>query len=119
MKNILSIIAILAIIFTVSSCGNKKKKDTHPAGTHVHEDGTVHSNDAHDHETAQPKQESFDVKDVDAEHNHEGHDHDAEGHEHDHGDGDAHSHDNDAEHKHESGDEHGHDHDHDHPHEHK
>lgn len=105
MKKILAVLTILAVVVTISSCGSKKKKDAHPAGTHVHEDGTVHSNDAHNHETAKPNQESFDVKDGDTEHNHEGHDH---------GDGDAHSHDNDAGHKHNNEDEHGHDHDHDH-----
>jgi len=82
MKKILSVLTVLAIVFAVSSCGNKKKKESHSEGTHVHEDGTVHANDAHDHD-AKPAQESFEVKeDNHAEHKHEGGDHD---HEHEHG----------------------------------
>ena len=59
MKKILFIIAITGLIFT--SCGNKKKQNN--SETHVHEDGTVHANDAHSHEqNAKPDQESFEVE---------------------------------------------------------
>lgn len=94
MKKIVSVLTILAIVFTVSSCGNKKKKDAQPAGTHVHEDGTVHSDDAHAHPA--PAQESFEVKEGNDEggehdgHNHEGDDKEVEDHEH--GDESGHSH---------------------------
>ena len=72
MKKILSILTVLAIVFAVSSCGNKKKKDNAATGTHVHDDGTVHTDDAHSYD-AKPAQESFDVKeDNDTEHKHEG-----------------------------------------------
>ena len=114
MKKILSVLTVLAIVFAVSSCGNKKKKDTHPAETHVHDDGTVHTNDAHSHDA--PAQESFEVKeDNDTEHKHEGVDNDHEGHKHEGGDADGKgtAHDKD-EHGHEHGDEAGHDHDSEH-----
>jgi hypothetical protein len=89
MKKIFSIIAILAIVFAVSSCGNKKKKDSQAHDTHVHEDGSVHEN--HDNDT--PAQESFEVKeDSDA------HQHNTDEHAHEHGDEAGHDHDN-GEHK--------------------
>lgn len=99
MKNILSILTVLAIVFALSSCGNKKKKDT--VDTHTHEDGTVHANDAHSHDNdSQPAQESFEVKEEnDTEHKHED------------GNLDGHNHDSDD---HDHGDETGHDHDHEH-----
>lgn len=70
MKKILSILTVFAIVFAVSSCGNKKAKVK--VDTHTHEDGTVHADDAHAHDaTAKPAQESFEVKeDNDAEHKH-------------------------------------------------
>jgi hypothetical protein len=90
MKKILSILAIVALIVSVSSCGNKKKKDS--TRTHTHEDGTVYSNDAHDHsKDAAPAQESFEVKeDNEATQEHENadtenHKHSDE-HGHEHGD---------------------------------
>jgi zinc transport system substrate-binding protein len=114
MKKVLSIIAILALVISVSSCGNKKKKSDEHVGTHSHEDGTVHADDAHKH--AAPVQEAFEVKaDNDAEHKHEGGDHDHDGHKHENGDVDAKEtgHDKD-ELGHEHGDEAGHDHDQEH-----
>lgn len=68
MKKIVSILAIIALVITVSSCGNKKKETA--AGTHTHEDGTFHADDAHSHDaTAKPNQEAFEVKaDNDSEH---------------------------------------------------
>lgn len=84
MKKILFILAITALV--ISSCGNKKKKDT--VGTHTHEDGTVHANDAHSQDTAEPKQEAFEVKtDSDSEHKH-----DTDEHSHEHGEDDGHDH---------------------------
>ena len=85
MKKIVFILAIVGLVFT--SCGNKKNQNS---GTHVHEDGTVHANDAHNlDQTVKPDQESFEVKaDNDAEHKHEDTDH--EGHEH--GDETGHDH---------------------------
>lgn len=110
MKKIFSILAILALVISISSCGNKKKKAE--IGTHTHEDGTVHADDAHSHDA--PAQESFEVKeDNDAEHKHEGGDHDHDGHEHEGSDADGDGHDKD-EHGHEHGDEAGHDHDSEH-----
>lgn len=98
MKNILSIITVLAIVFAVSSCGNKKKKADEHVGTHTHEDGTVHRDDAHDQDV-KPNQETFEVKaDGDAELKHEGGDHDHDGHEHEHGDEAGHEHEH-GEHK--------------------
>lgn len=93
MKKILSIIAILALVISASSCGNKKKTTDENVGTHTHEDGTIYNNDAHSHDNdAIPAQESFEVKaDNDAEHKHlegdaegeeSGHDHDSEHGEH-------------------------------------
>lgn len=112
MKKVLSIIVILAFVISVSSCGNKKKKTDEHVGTHTHEDGTVHADDAHAHPA--PAQESFEVKsDNDAEHKHEGGDGDEKGHKHEGGDGEGTGHD-EAEHGHEHGDEAGHDHDHEH-----
>lgn len=114
MKKVLSIIAILALVISVSSCGNKKKKDNDAVGTHVHGDGTVHADDAHSHDA--PAQEAFEVKeDNDAEHKHEGGDNNHEGHKHEGGDADGEGtgHDKD-EHGHEHGDEAGHDHDSEH-----
>ena len=67
MKKILFILAIVGLV--VSSCGNKKKKDT--VGTHTHSDGIAHRDDAHDHD-AKLKQEAFEVKaDSDSEHKHD------------------------------------------------
>lgn len=107
MKKILSVLTVLAIVFAVSSCGNKKKKDTHPAETHVHDDGTVHADDAHSHDA--PAQEAFEVReDNDAEHKHQGGDNDHEGHKHENGDADGEGT------GHEHGDEAGHDHDSEH-----
>ena len=69
MKKIWFILAITGLVF--SSCGNKKKQDN--SGSHIHKDGNVHANDAHDHEnTAKPDQESFEVK---AENDTQGHEH--------------------------------------------
>lgn len=102
MKKILSIIAILALFITVSSCGNKKKTTGEHVGTHTHEDGTVYSNDAHSHANdATPAQESFEVKaDSDAEHKHEGGDADVVGSDNKHGDETSHDHDSEhGEHK--------------------
>lgn len=80
MKKIFLILAIVGLIFT--SCGSKNKKDSTAA--HTHEDGTVHTNDAHKFDTdAKPEQEDFEVET-----------------------------DSVAGHKHESGDEHEHAHDH-------
>ena len=110
MKKIVSILAIIALVISVSSCGNKKKKAE--VGSHSHEDGTVHADDAHSQDT-KSAQESFEVKaDDDAEHKHEGGDNDHDGHKHESGDadGEGHNHDKD-EHGHENGDETGHDHD--------
>ena len=82
MKKILFILALAGFVFT--SCGNKKQQEE--VGTHTHEDGTVYSNDAHDHEsTAMPEQESFEVE-ADSIHENEAetpHDHIHEG-EHNH-----------------------------------
>lgn len=87
MKNILSILTILALVIALSSCGNKKKKAEEKVGYHTHEDGTVHRDDAHSHDN-KSAQESFEVKaDNNAEHNHEGDDHehgDEAGHDHEH-----------------------------------
>ena len=111
MKKLLSIIAIIALVISVSSCGNKKKKADEHAGTHTHEDGTVHAEDVHSL-NVKPNQEAFEVKaNNDAEHKHEGGDHDAEGHKHENGDADGESHEHDkVEQGHEQGDEAGHDH---------
>jgi len=115
MKKILFIFAIAGLIF--AGCGNKKKKDT--IGYHTHEDGTVHRDDAHNHDNnSKPAQESFEVKtDNDAEHKHPEGDNDPNGHKHEYGDGngdsEGHNHDKD-EHGHEHGDTAGHDHDHEH-----
>ena len=83
MKKLIFILAIAGFIF--SSCGDKKKKDN--AGTHVHEDGTVHSNHTHDDEV-KPNQESFEVKE---EHHHEGEakEEHSNDHEHSHGAGEG------------------------------
>jgi hypothetical protein len=102
MNKIIFILAIVALVF--SSCGGQKKKAE--VGTHPHEDGSIHANDAHSHDaTAKPKQESFEVKpdsdsDHEAEHKHESGDEDHSGHEHEAN-----------EHTHEDGATHG-DHDH-------
>ena len=103
MKKVLSILSILALVISVSSCGNKKKKEN--VGTHTHSDGTVHANDAHDNE-AKPNQETFEVKaDEDAnnegDHKHDGDDADQNGHNHENGDG--HNHNHDGEHTHTDG----------------
>ena len=59
MKKILFILTIAG--FLLASCGNQK--ESNDAGTHTHEDGTVHSNDVHDYEPdAMPEQESFEVE---------------------------------------------------------
>jgi hydrogenase nickel incorporation protein HypB len=112
MKKIVYILVITAITFSISSCGNKKKKESHTEGTHVHQDGTVHSNNAHEH-NAKPDQEAFEVKaDSNTEqHKHEGGDVDKNGHKHEPDDahGEGTNHDND-----EHGDESGQDHDHEH-----
>lgn len=78
MKKILFFLAIATLV--VSSCGNKKKKDT--IGTHTHKGGTVHANDAHSHNnTANLKQEAFEAKtDSNSEYNHKH----GENNEHDH-----------------------------------
>ncbi len=57
MKKIL-IIALFATFALVSCNNNSEKSDTH-----IHEDGGVHENDAHDHSThsEKPGQASFDV----------------------------------------------------------
>ncbi len=94
MKKIVSILTILVLVIAISSCGNKKKKESLPVGTHVHEDGTVHANDAHDH-SAKPSQESFEVKDANAEPAKEGNDQDD--HTHEHGNEVDHDHDHDHE----------------------
>ncbi len=93
MKKIVFILTIAALLFSISSCGNKKKKAA--VGTHTHEDGTVHADDAHSHDSdAKPAQEAFEVKaDNDAEHKHEAGDHDTENHEHGTETGDEHDHD--------------------------
>ncbi|MEN8118218.1 MAG: hypothetical protein ABFS16_14630 [Bacteroidota bacterium] len=65
MKKILSLLTILVLVITVSSCGNKKKNAEHDTGTHVHEDGTVHGNHSHE---AKPNQESFEVTSGNSEH---------------------------------------------------
>jgi hypothetical protein len=83
MKKILFILAVTGLFFT--SCGNKKKQNN--SETHVHEDGTVHTNDAHSHEQdAKPQQESFEVEADDNEGQKHEHDGDA-GHDHDHDNG--------------------------------
>ena len=56
MKNILSAIAIFAIL--LSSCQNNSSKQT---DTHIHEDGTEHINHENSAETT-PKQELFEVE---------------------------------------------------------
>ncbi len=59
MKKILFILTITGFIFT--TCGSETKKEE--SDTHIHEDGTVHGNDAHNHEsTVMPEQESFEVE---------------------------------------------------------
>lgn len=88
MKKILFILTIAVLVISVSSCGNKKKKAEEKAGTHTHEDGTVHGDDAHN---AKPNQEAFEV-DADNDAEHENGDADTDGHTHDHGDTDAHDH---------------------------
>lgn len=95
MKRIVYTLTVVAIVFAVSSCGNKKKKDTNNAGSHVHEDGTVHAGETHiDDNTAKPAQEAFEVEaDNDAEHKHEKSEGSHEGH--DHGDDAGHDHDHD------------------------
>ena len=86
MKKIVFALAIAALVISVSSCGNKKKQNN--SETHVHEDGTVHANDAHSHEQdSEPDQESFEVEtDDDAEHKQPHGDIDAGDHKHEHGD---------------------------------
>ena len=92
MKKIIFILTIAGFVFT--SCGNKNKQEE--VGSHTHEDGTVHANDAHALENdPMPDQESFEVEpdstyekdtDVDHPHNHDqdsGHGHEDE-HEHQH-----------------------------------
>ena len=112
MKKVIFIIAIIGLVFSVSSCGNKKKKAA-TAGTHAHSDGTIHRDDAHD---AKANQETFEVKaDNDAEHKHADGDNDSAEHKHEHGDGE-HDHDKDSEHKHAESDTDGHDHDSEHTH---
>lgn len=92
MKKVIFILAIIGLVFSTSSCGNKKKKAE--GDTHTHSDGTVHHNDAHSQD-AKPSQETFEVKtDDDAEHKH------AEEHENEAG------HDHDSEHTHEDGSTH-------------
>lgn len=59
MKKIAFILTIAGFIFT--SCGSGNKKEV--TDTHTHEDGTVHENEAHNHEsTVMPEQESFEVE---------------------------------------------------------
>ncbi len=71
MKKILFVLAISAFLISASSCGNKKQKAEEKAVTHSHEDGTVHAGETHteSNETI-PKQESFEIKAEDAEHEH-------------------------------------------------
>jgi hypothetical protein len=57
MKNILFTIAIL--VFLLSSCNNNSSEK---AGTHVHDDGTEHSDHDNGNEKT-PDQEEFEVKD--------------------------------------------------------
>lgn len=86
MKKILFILTITGFIFT--SCGSETKKEE--SDTHTHEDGTVHGNDAHNHEsTVMPEQESFEVEadstvnDTVEDVNDHGHDHENDhGHQH-------------------------------------
>lgn len=87
MQRTLFILAIAGSIF-FTSCGNNKKKEQ--TGTHTHEDGTVHHNDANEHD-AVPDQESFEIKEETEGHEHhgqsdakEGESHDSDGHDHDH-----------------------------------
>ena len=88
MKKAIFILAIIGLVFSTSSCGNKKKNAE--VGTHTHEDGTVHADGVHDND-AKPNQEAFKVEDKDAEHESgegDGHDHDGE---HKHDDGTVHT----------------------------
>jgi hypothetical protein len=96
MKKVIFILAIIGLVFSTSSCGNKKKKES--SATHAHEDGTVHGGATHGQANeAKPNQESFEVKaDDDAEHKHENGDNDSAEHKHEH----------EGEHTHEDGTEH-------------
>jgi hypothetical protein len=77
MKNSILFIAILTLLFI--ACNGNKQHSHQEAGTHTHDDGSVHK----DHDANQAKQEEFAVgadttshtKDTSKAHSHDGHGH--------------------------------------------
>ena len=59
-KTILSV-ALVALFYTISACGDEAAKD---AGAHTHDDGSVHSD--HPADTTKPQQQEFNVADSSA-----------------------------------------------------
>ncbi|GEM_PF-3489687 len=106
MKKLLFIFSVAGLL--LASCGGNTQKK----GVHTHEDGTVHSDDAHSHDQAKPDQESYEVKEgeeaKECNHKHDGecdhkHDKKCDDHkdkDHDHDHDHNHDHDHDGDHKH-------------------
>lgn len=87
MKSAKYIIILFAVaMFGLTSCGNR---NTNKAGTHLHEDGSTHSDDHAAEHAAAPEQESFKAEPDSV-----------ETVPHDHGDGHDHSHEGEGAHKH-------------------
>ena len=102
MKNTKYILVLFAaIMFAITSCGNRGANNNHSGETHTHADGTVHAGPAHDnggeththadgtvhagpaHDHGTPNTNNQESFKADSTHNHEGHNH--EGHKHDDG----------------------------------